>query len=266
MLGTLKAAFRAAFGLFPLLEVRNKARHPARTLRLHSIEYREAQRLLEHIGGHVTATIVTIIPTYRRLDLVEAAVSSALAQEVGDGSHRVIVVDDGGGQLPRFDDDRVVAVSLSRNTGTAGVVRNVGMRISRSPFIALLDDDNRWLPGHLTSSLGELSERADLTYTGIRRRGPDGAVIDELSVPFDRRALRERAYVDTSAIVFRRRRGIRFSRVPRNRQTVPKEDWEFIHRVSRRRRIKHVPTITVEYLIHDDSYFSTWGNAASTGE
>lgn len=266
MLGNVKAASRAAFGLFPLLELRNKIRSPARTLNLHLTEHREAQRLLRDIGGPVTASIVTIIPTYRRPDLVVAAVSSALAQELGEASHRIIVVDDGGGQLPSFDDDRVVAVSLSRNTGTAGVVRNVGIRISRSPFIALLDDDNRWLPGHLATSLRVLRHRADLTYTGIRRRGPDGAVVDELSVPFDRHALRERAYVDSSAIVFRRHRRMKFSRVPRTQRTLPGEDWEFVHRVSRGRRIEHVASTTVEYLIHDGSYFTAWGDAASTGE
>ncbi len=211
MLQAAKRVLRARFGIFPILELRNKLQHPFATLGLYRAELRESRQLLERLGGPVVADIVTIIPTYRRPDLVRDAVASALAQRVGTASHRVIVVDDGGGDVEPFEDVRVRVVTLARNTASAGVVRNIGIRVSASPIIAFLDDDNRWLPNHLETTIPSLQRGADLVYTGIRRFGPDGTLIDELSVPFRRDALRERAYVDTSAIVCRRGGGVNLS-------------------------------------------------------
>ena len=222
------------------------------------VERTESRRLILLLGGLVKGDIVTIIPTYRRARLLRDAVESALQQRVGSLRHQVLVVDDGGGQVADFADPRVTTVALSRNTGAAGVVRNIGLRISRSPFVALLDDDNRWLPNHLATSIGALQAGADLAYTGMRRIRSDGTPIDELAVPFDRRALRERAFVDSSTMSLRRRRWTWFSRVPRSRQTIPGEDWDFVYRLSRRGNVVHVPEITVEYLVHSGSYFTEW--------
>ena len=43
---------------------------------------------------------------------------------------------------------------------------------------------------------------------------PDGTLRDVLSVPFDRRRMREEGISDTNTIVVRRLRSVRFSRVP----------------------------------------------------
>ena len=212
--------------------------------------------MLVLLGGPVTAEVVTIIPTYRRPGLAKHAVQSALAQRAAD--HRVVVVDDGGGQVPIIADPRVTVVSLSRNLGAAGVVRNVGIRISRSRYLAFLDDDNRWTLEHLEVALAAQRRRQGLVYTGVRRWREDGTLLDELGQPFDRALLKDRAFVDTSAIVAVRRRGVRFSRVPRDRWTVPGEDWEFIHRLSRRMHTRYLPVTTVEYLAHDASYYTEW--------
>ena len=256
--GAAKRTVRDLFGVFPLLELRNKVRHPLRAFRLLMVERTETRRLIRLLGGPVTGDIVTIIPTYRREQLLRDAVESALQQRIGSLKHRVLVVDDGGSQVADFADRRVTTVGLSRNTGAAGVVRNIGLRISRSPFVALLDDDNRWLPNHLATSIEALQAGADLAYTGMRRIRSDGTPIDELTVPFDRRALRERAFVDSSTMSLRRGRRTWFSRVPRSRQTTPGEDWEFVYRLSRRGNIVHVPEVTVEYLVHGGSYFTDW--------
>ncbi|MCZ9339840.1 glycosyltransferase family 2 protein, partial [Streptomyces sp. TRM76130] len=106
------------------------------------IEDAETRRLAADLPAPPTALVATVIATHRRPEALRAAVRSALAQTVRD--QVVIVVDDGAGLPGLPDDPRLSAVSLSRNTGVAGVVRNVGIRLTRSRYVAFLDDDNLW--------------------------------------------------------------------------------------------------------------------------
>lgn len=203
------------------------------------------------------ADVVTIIPTFGRPELLVKAVVSALAQTYAD--HAVIVVDDGGGisaNLP--SDPRLRIVSLAHNTRTVGIVRNVGIRLSESRVIAFLDDDNTWRPDHLATAVAEIDQGADVVYTGLQRNYADGRRADVLSEPFDRERLKTDAYVDTNVIVVRRDPGVRYSRLPRKATTTPREDWEFVYRLSRRRDVRHVDRLTVDYLLHSDSYYTDW--------
>lgn len=255
----LRAWLRHRFGLWVVHEARNKAARWPRALAVAVRERREVARLRRTVTAP-PARVTTVMPTYRRHDLLRAALASALAQDEPD--HTVIVVDDGGGlpaDLP--DDPRLVAVSLSRNSACLGMVRNVGLRLANSPVVAFLDDDNTWHPDHLTVALRGL-EDADLVYTAVERVHPDGTPLDVLSRPFDRATFADSSYVDANSIVLRHGRGVRFSRVPRDKNTLPKEDWEFVWRMSRRRRTVHLPETTVRYTVNPASYYTAWGPAS----
>jgi glycosyltransferase involved in cell wall biosynthesis len=249
-----RAQLRDAYGTWPLFEARAKALGWPRAIAAARTERSEVQRLSRAVSVP-PSLVATIIPTHRRPDSLARAVDSALAQTVGD--HVVVVVDDGAGLSRLPVDDRLVAVSLSKNVGSPGVVRNVGIALSRSTYIAFLDDDNLWRPHHIATALQAMGD-ADLVYTGVERAHADGTVLDVLARPFDRRALADGPYVDTSSIVVRRGRGVHFSRLPRSSPKVPGEDWELVWRLSRRRRVRHVPEVTVSYLVNPDSYFTRW--------
>lgn len=253
----VRSGLRGRFGIWPLHELRNKVLDWPGAIRLRAFEDAEVRRLATATDARIPpATVTTVIPTYRRPEALVAAVRSALAQDVAE--HTVIVVDDGGG-LPELPaDPRLVAVSLRRNTGSVAVVRNVGVRLARSPHIAFLDDDNTWRPDHLRVCLAALGEGADVVYTAVRRLRPDGTTLDVLSTPFDRVTLREDSYVDTNAIALRLDRGVRFSRLPRPRGRYPREDWELVWRLSRTRRVVHVPEPTVAYAVNPESYYTSW--------
>ena len=208
-------------------------------------------------GGRLSAEVVTVIPTYRRPQLLQRAVRSALDQQIDD--HLVLVVDDAGG-LPRLPTDpRLYAFSLSKNCGVPGVIRNIGIGATDSAVVAFLDDDNEWLPGHLGASLEAHRRGAELTYTGLRRVLPDGSPMDTISWSFDRHHLNMDQSVDSSTIVVKRKPQVRFSRVPRGKEDQPKEDWEFVFRLSRSMRTEHVPVATVTYLVNPQSYQTDWG-------
>ena len=173
-------------------------------------------------------------------------------------------------------DPRLTTVSLSRNTNVLGLVLNVGIRLSRSRFVAFLDDDNEWRPDHLKHAIAALEgecevqvehppRRAgvpDVVYTALDRRLPDGTSLGVLSVPFDRQAFADgKPTVDTNALVVRRMRALHFSRLRRARGVYPREDWELAWRLSRRHYIGHVPEPTVRYLVNPRSYYTDWKTA-----
>jgi hypothetical protein len=231
-----------------------RARRAPAAWRHHHYEDDEVARLQVLLGAVPRADVVTIIATFRRPDGLIAAVRSALAQGIDD--HLVVVVDDGGGLPELPEDPRLLTVSLARNYGCQGMVRNVGIRLTDSRVLSFLDDDNTWRADHLRLSLAALAAGADLAYTDLHRVRADGTTFDVLSHPFDRRAMWLRSYVDSNALVLRRDQEVLFSRIPRQ-----KEDWALVLRLSRRRRVAHVPHATVRYLVNPDSHYTAWASA-----
>jgi glycosyltransferase involved in cell wall biosynthesis len=227
------------------------------------VERLGAQMMLPH------ARVAVVTATYRRPDLLLSAVRSALSQTVREIT--VLVVDDGGGLPELPDDPRLHFCSLSVNTGVLGVVLNVGIRLTRSTYVAFLDDDNEWEPEHLEVAIAALEagppgETPSLVYTALRRSFPDGRVMDVLSTPFDRRLLAREAFVDTNSLVMRRFPGVHFSRIRRPVGVRPREDWELVYRLSRRMQTQHVPVPTVRYRVNPESYFTDWTEALETDE
>ena len=252
-----RRALRDTFGLWPMHEAATRAKLGHRVPALKRFEDAEVARLRPRTRHLPAALVATVMPTYKRPELLQEAVESALGQTVKD--HVVIVVDDGGGLPTLPHDPRLVAVGLSHNTHVLGLVRNVGIRLTRSRFIAFLDDDNTWRADHLEAALVGLAEGADLVYTAVERRRGDGSVHDVLSTPFDRITFRDSSsYVDANSLVVRRGPDAIFSRIPRVRATLPKEDWEFVHRFAKRHVVTHVTAPTVRYLVNEESYYTAW--------
>jgi len=250
---------KATFGWIVLFELRNKVLLIRSGVRLRRLARGEIAHLATTLPDLPEALVVTAIPTYRRPAELLVAVRSALAQSVPD--HLVMVVDDGSGVLPELPDDpRLFAVSMRRNSGDCGVVRNVAMGLTRSRFVAFLDDDNVWEPDHLSTALAVLQAPGgpDAVYTAVRRVLPDGTEHDVLSVPWDRRRNSREAFVDINSFVARRVPGMRFSWLYRAKGVLPREDWEFIRRYSRGRRLQHLPHVTVRYLVNPTSFYTQW--------
>ncbi|MFC1419621.1 glycosyltransferase family 2 protein [Streptacidiphilus cavernicola] len=252
---------KLVFGWLVLFEAANKLRLAPSAVRLRRFEDAEVRRLAPLTADAPSALVATVIATHRRPEALLHAIRSALTQTEAD--QVVIVVDDGAGlpERSRFPDDpRLFTVSLSRNCGTAGVVRNVGIRLTRSRYTAFLDDDNLWEPDHLARALAALRAPGgpDGVYTALRRVRADGTEQDVLSVPFSRRRSARESFLDTNAFVARRTRALHFSRLRRTPEVLPREDWELIRRYSRRHRVAHLPEPTVRYLMNPASYFTAW--------
>lgn len=92
--------------------------------------------------------VSVVIPTRGRPDLLAGAVRSALRQTWP--RIEVVVVVDGpdaatARRLETFTDPRVRTLFLEENRGTCDA-RNAGVRAAQGDWIALLDDDDEWLP------------------------------------------------------------------------------------------------------------------------
>jgi glycosyltransferase involved in cell wall biosynthesis len=99
--------------------------------------------------------VTAVIPTRNRPELVTRAVRSVLAQTY---PHiEVVVVVDGPDafttdELAKFsdghDDNRVRVITLPKSAGGAAA-RNAGVEAAHGEWIALLDDDDEWLPNKI---------------------------------------------------------------------------------------------------------------------
>jgi glycosyltransferase involved in cell wall biosynthesis len=92
--------------------------------------------------------VSAVIPAYRCAGMVERAVRSAQSQRPAPAE--VIVVDDASGDDTGPNAERLGArlIVHERNQGE-GAARNTGLRAASQPWVAFLDCDDEWLPGHL---------------------------------------------------------------------------------------------------------------------
>jgi glycosyltransferase involved in cell wall biosynthesis len=103
------------------------------------------------------------IPAFHRPVELRVAIESVLTQGVDE--IEVLVGDNGGGDLESvvqaLGDHRVLYVCHSRNLGMAGNW-NALLDRARAPLVALLMDDDRWLPGYLPEVLSRFGRDRSL--------------------------------------------------------------------------------------------------------
>ena len=108
--------------------------------------------------------VSVIIPTFNRAHLIEESVSSVLAQTLKPTE--VIVVDDGSNDKT-WDILKNLGFSLSgskentlqylyKENGGVSSARNIGIELSSSEYVALLDSDDQWKPTKLEAQLSSL--------------------------------------------------------------------------------------------------------------
>jgi glycosyltransferase involved in cell wall biosynthesis len=105
-------------------------------------------------------SVSAIIPTRNRPEHVERALRSVLAQTFHD--FEIIVVIDGPDPITNPSvleriDPRIRVLSLTENVGLAEA-RNEGIRAASGRWIALLDDDDEWLPEKLQRQVAKALE------------------------------------------------------------------------------------------------------------
>ncbi len=135
--------------------------------------------------------VTVVIPTRNRPDLVGRAVRSALLQTITD--LEVIVVIDGPDPSTvsvlediRSADARLRVLPLPQNVGGSDA-RNAGIEGAKGEWIALLDDDDEWIPKKLEKQLAlgnDSSHRFPVISCQIIGRTPTADYIAPRTKPF----------------------------------------------------------------------------------
>lgn len=126
--------------------------------------------------------VSVVIPTYNRPQFLKRAIGSVLRQTFAD--FEIIVVDDGSAVpakpvIDDFGDPRLHYV-YQQNCGLSAS-RNRGIQEAQGTLIALLDDDDMFMPHKLESQVHYLRDnpRTDVALGGYRVVDPEGKVLSE---------------------------------------------------------------------------------------
>ena len=220
--------------------------------------------------------VTAVIPAHNAREYIREALDSVAAQELP--AHHVIVVDDGSTddtaqQVRDWRAERGLGVQLivQGNAGPAAA-RNVGIRLARSEFVALLDADDLWLPHHLDTLLPsfdqapeavlsfgdqqEFGDEANTDTTFLADKAVHQLDYDEL--PGGGRLLKGSvymtlaggSYIPTSGMVFRRSTAERIGLFDVSPALMAREDREFLLRMSRAGGFVYHPAVVARKRVH----------------
>ena len=116
-----------------------------------------------------TPAVTAVIPTRRRPHLLRRALASVAAQTFED-LEAVVVVDGPDDETMALLDrwrERPLRVVVNDPPVGGGQARNIGVQTARGRWVALLDDDDEWLPRKLERQVSDLERLGSDRVVGI---------------------------------------------------------------------------------------------------
>ena len=208
--------------------------------------------------------VSVVIPTRDRSRMVVDTVRLALTQR--DVELELIVVDDGSSDgtadaLEALGDPRVTVL---RNAASRGVAhaRNRGIERATQPWIAFLDDDDRWSPDKLRVQLDlARADDADFVYTaGLAVAAADGRVLwrSPAFTPAElRQGIRSRnlVFAGSSNVLARTELLRRLGGFDESLHHIA--DWDLWIRLTEAGRGAACPEALVAYVVHETNMHQT---------
>lgn len=119
------------------------------------------QGIMQETRGKMKEVTV-VIPNYNGIRFLEGCLEALLRQEEGTPEYEILVVDngsdDGSPALLRERFPQVRVVALPENTGFCHGV-NVGIRLSETPYVILLNNDTKVRPGFVKALYSAIEGR-----------------------------------------------------------------------------------------------------------
>lgn len=207
-------------------------------------------------GASGSGLVSVIVATKDRPNLLRDALASLVDQEYPHWE--AIVVNDGGVSVEAIAREadhqgRIHYLALSRNVGQVRA-RNIGLRLAQGEYICFLDDDDIFLPDHLTTVVQALKTGlSPMVYT-------DSVLVAERIVDGSREIVSREAYYRHQS--FSLERLLVENYIPINTWALRRdclddvgvfderlqclEDWELLIRLAKRYSIRHIARETVE--------------------
>lgn len=116
----------------------------------------------------MTIKFSIVIPLYNKRNAITRTIRSVLDQTVRD--FELIVVDDGSTDdscsvVSKIDDERIRLIH--KENGGVSSARNVGIKASKSSYVALLDGDDYWAPTFLEEQSALIEEFPNASLWGV---------------------------------------------------------------------------------------------------
>jgi len=106
--------------------------------------------------------VSVIVPTCNRPALLRQALASIRSLEGPDLTFEILIGDNGSNPETSTVAAEFGAIYLKALTPGASAARNVALRAATSEYIAFLDDDDAWLPGHVRPHIALLESNPHL--------------------------------------------------------------------------------------------------------
>ncbi|CAB50071.1 glycosyltransferase family 2 protein [Pyrococcus abyssi] len=200
--------------------------------------------------------VSVIIPTYNRANLLRRAIASVLNQKFKD--FELIVVDDASTDntpevVESIEDGRIRYIRLKKNSG-GPIARNIGIKKAKGRFIALLDDDDEWLPHRLEVQVRKfenLGKEFGVVYGGFYYVSQDGRILGK-RLPKHRgdiySHLLKENFIGSPTLLIRRecfkKAGLFDPRLSSS------QDWDMWLRIARYYKFDYVDEIIAKYYVH----------------
>lgn len=197
--------------------------------------------------------VSVIIPTKDRCELLDLALASVRRIEGDDLALEILVCDNGSTDQSEAVARRHGARFLRTLVPGAAAARNAGLRAATGDYIAFLDDDDMWAPGHLRPHLSLLEAHPELGGVIGRvqlvdlNRKPFGQA-GPAAMPSDGRYFRRflQHYPQIGATVVRST--VRETVGEFDESLLGDEDWDWHLRLALRHRLGFVPVTSVLFL------------------
>ena len=101
--------------------------------------------------------ISVIIPVKNRLKELVRAIDSVIHQTTNEDLELIVVDDKSTNDVRKivdsYKDSRIFYVLNNKEVSNANVCRNLGIKLAKGNYIAMLDSDDEWLPNHLEKKI-----------------------------------------------------------------------------------------------------------------
>jgi glycosyltransferase involved in cell wall biosynthesis len=212
--------------------------------------------------------ITVVIPTYNRIEFVQQAIASVIAQTYIHWE--LIIVDDGSDDgtaaaINSINDSHIKVLQL-KHSGNIAYLRNTGVKAGSGEWIAFLDSDDLWVPKKLEIQLNNLMVegkqwgygRFELMNREMQPIPNKAGIYRPVSGWIAKEVLSTEASVNIGTLMLKRTLFEEVGGFDEDAEILYREDYELVIRLALRAEVLAVPDLLVRVREHSGRSTSTF--------